>query len=87
LTDIVHVQWADAAGLTEWHGKAEFERFCSDDTQLVDSIGIKGFEDDRKIVLIQSTSVNQVTGLFEIPKGCIQSIRVIGSLPITIDLK
>jgi hypothetical protein len=85
--DIVHVQWIDAAGLSEWHGKREFERFCSDESEITESVGMLGFQDDRKIVLIQTAGINQVTGLFEIPKGCIKSIKLLAQIPITLDLQ
>jgi hypothetical protein len=86
MTKVVHIQWKDAAGLEQWHDHAEFKAFCDTDLSHVDSIGILGFENEEKIVLIQTASANQVSGLFEIPKGCIKQMKVIAKLPIRFEL-
>lgn len=75
---IVHVKWVDAASVGGWRTLKAANDFIEGDLDPVDSIGMLLHEDKKKIVLIQSHGKNEVMGLFEIPKGCIKSVKVIG---------
>lgn len=75
---IVHVQWVDAASLSGWRSQKALKEFIELELAPVDSVGMLMHEDDSKIVIIQTNGTNEVMGLFEIPKGCIKSIKIIG---------
>ncbi len=77
---IVHVKWVDAASVAGWRSQKALKEFITGNLDAVDSVGMLAYEDDKKVVLIQTNAVNEVMGLFEIPKGCIKSIKKIGKV-------
>lgn len=77
---IVHVKWVDAAHISGWRSVRVMKEFIEEDLNPVDSVGMLIHEDDKKVVLIQTNGSNEVMGLFEIPKGCIKSIKKIGKV-------
>lgn len=74
---VVHVQWVDAASLGGWRGKREAEIFIEGELNPVHTVGILVKRTKKKIVLIQTHGINEVLGLFEIPTGCVKSIKTI----------
>ena len=84
---VVHITWADAATKSEWHSKKDLIETLESEPEICDSIGMLVDRKHKdKVTIIQTFSENQVCGLFEIPRGCIKSIKTLCTLPITIEL-
>ena len=77
---IVHVKWVYAASLGGWRTKKEVKAFVKGNLSPVDTVGMLIHEDKEKVALIQTNGKNQVIGLFEIPRGCIKSMKTIGKV-------
>ncbi len=74
---VVLVKWVDAASQGGWANPAKVDRFIKGDLDLIKSVGILIHNTKKKVVLIQTHGTNEVLGLFEIPKGCVKSIKTI----------
>jgi hypothetical protein len=85
MIKVIHVQWRDSASLTGWKSMAKFWSSAKSDPVIVDSVGMMAYENEDKVVLLQTIGGEEVSGFFEIPRGCIKEIKVIGSLPMTIE--
>ena len=77
---VVHIKWRDAAHIDGWRSQKAMKDFIRANLDGVDTVGMLVHEDRRKIVIVQTHGVNEVMGVFEIPKGCIDSIKVIGKI-------
>lgn len=82
---VVHIQWVDAAGRPGWHDKSQLKEALDDEVSLCDSVGMLLERTNAdKVTLIQTFGTSEVSGVFEIPKDCIRSVRTICPLPLTI---
>lgn len=77
---IVLVKWVDSASANGWKGRESLDRFIKGDLDAIKTVGMLVHQDKKKVVLIQSDGDNQAMGLFEIPRGCIKSIKTIGKV-------
>jgi hypothetical protein len=80
LIKLVRVTWVDSAAHSTWVSKTEFEDLLIGE-EVIDTVGFLARKLPNKLVLVQSISSAQVDGYFEIPRGCVKKIKVIGSIP------
>ncbi len=84
---VVHVLWYDAATFDTWKSKAQLAELLEDEPQMCETVGLLIDRKNKdKITIMQTYSPNAVCGLFEIPRGCIKSIKTLCTLPITIEV-
>lgn len=84
---VVHIQWTDAAAHSGWHDKGQLRDALDGEISICDSVGMLVERTNaEKVTLIQTLGTGEVSGVFEIPKECIRSVRTICSLPLTIEL-
>lgn len=87
MTRIVRIQWEDAAAATGWHDRGQLASQLQAPPTLCESVGyLTEREHKGKVTLVQTIGSNEVSGVFEIPTGCIKSVETICTIPITIDL-
>lgn len=77
---IVLIRWVDAASIGGWRSTKAMKEFIKAELSPVHSVGMLVHTDEKKVVLIQTHGKNEVIGLFEIPRGCIKSIKTIGKV-------
>jgi hypothetical protein len=87
MTKVVHVRWHDSSAIYGWRSIERLKRYSKDRLMIIDTVGLLAFESSKKIILLQSTSPDEIDGIFEIPKGCIKSMKTICKLPIEINWK
>jgi hypothetical protein len=86
MTRVVHIKWQDAAAAGGWHDKEELASTLETEPSLCETVGLLVERKNKeKVTVIQTFGSNQVTGIFEIPIGCIKSVTTLCSLPITIE--
>lgn len=85
MIKVVHIQWVDAAAHPGWHDKGQLKDALDSEISLCDSVGmLVERTNSDKVTLIQTFGASEVSGVFEIPKESIRSVRTICSLPLTI---
>jgi hypothetical protein len=87
MIKVVHIVWTDAASHDSWHTKSELSEKLERPPEECESIGMLIHRKNKdKVTILQTFSPNQVLGVFEIPRGCIKSIKTICTLPLTIEI-
>lgn len=53
------------------------KRYKRDKPLMIDTVGLLVHESKSKVLIIQSHSIDEVSGVFEIPRGCIRSMTTL----------
>lgn len=87
MTRVVLIKWYDAAAAPGWHDQTQLANQLEQPPTLCDTVGMLVERKNKdKVTVIQTVGQNETTGVFEIPRSCIQSIETLCSLPITIEV-
>lgn len=86
MIKVVHIQWHDSAASTGWHSRRELKRVIKSKLSLCESVGMLVEQNKAKVVIVQTFGAQETSGVFEIPRDCIQSIKTLATLPIKIEL-
>jgi hypothetical protein len=86
MTRVVHIKWHDAAAAPGWHDQAQLADQLERPPTLCDTVGMLVERKNKdKVTVIQTIGQNETSGIFEIPRSCIQSVTTLCTLPITIE--
>lgn len=77
MLKFVQIKWRDAASLGGWRGKKAVKHFITKILSAGETGGYLLYEGKDKVVVCQTVFDNQVIGLFEIPRGCVMSMKTI----------
>jgi hypothetical protein len=84
---VVHIQWHDAAAAPGWHDQSQLAAQLEQPPTLCDTIGMLVERKNKdKVTVVQTVGQNETTGVFEIPRSCIRSVKTLCTLPITIEV-
>lgn len=85
MTRVVLIKWLDAAAAAGWHDRDQMTAQLETPPTLCESVGMLIERKNKdKVTIIQTAGQNEVSGVFEIPRSCIQSVETLCTLPITI---
>ena len=87
MTRVVLIKWQDAAAAPGWHDQSQLSEQLERPPTLCESVGmLVERKNKEKVTIIQTIGQNETSGVFEIPRACIQSVETLCSLPITIEV-
>jgi hypothetical protein len=85
MLEIVHIRWYDSASIHGWRGIEKLKQYRRDKLMVIDSVGMLVHKSKEKVILIRSVGAGEVDGVFEIPRACIKSMKVLCKLKIDVE--
>jgi|GEM_PF-1374830 len=87
MLKVVHVQWVDPCHAESgWMPKEDFIRWIKEGATPADTVGILAYEAKDFIIIIQSIGNGVVADGVKITRSAITNIKVIGKVPLTLEL-
>lgn len=77
MLKFVQIKWRDAAWIGGWRGKKSVKDFITKALTPGETGGYLLHEGKDRVVICHTVFDNQVIGVFEIPRGCITSMKTI----------
>jgi hypothetical protein len=84
---VVHVRWKDPGiSHSAWIAKDELKEWVGKGFTFADSIGMLAIDEPTHIVLLLNVGECQVAGAVMIARECIQFIKELSEVDVTLDL-
>jgi hypothetical protein len=88
LIRVVLIKWRDAAAAAGWHDQSQLAEQLERSPTLCESVGLLVERRNKeKVTIIQTVGANEVSGVFEIPVACVQSVETLCTLPVSLELE